>query len=246
MAMALALGIQVGGVDAAAPTPTKNASQAHVYNINQDQLKNLFEGLNKNFSNLPDFNNLLNNQFNCNIPAPQQKPTVERPNQEQPQKPVVEQPKPQQPQSPQQNNSEQQKPSTSTEQQNASISQQEQQMVNLVNQERAKQGLQPLKVNQELVKVARVKAKDMIDKNYFSHQSPTYGSPFEMMSSFGIKYNTAGENLAGNQTVDAAHQALMNSDGHRANIMNSNFTEVGIGIVDGGPYGKMFVQLFKG
>lgn len=122
----------------------------------------------------------------------------------------------------------------------------EQQMLNLVNKERTQRGLAPLKANLELTKVARLKAKDMIDKNYFSHQSPTYGSPFDMMSRFGISYRTAGENIAGNSTVTAAHTALMNSDGHRANILNSAYTEVGIGIVNGGPYGKMFVQMFKG
>lgn len=132
------------------------------------------------------------------------------------------------------------------EQVNHGLTAEEQQMVNLVNAERQKRGLQPLKVNLELTKVARVKAKDMIDNNYFSHHSPTYGSPFDMMRQFGISYRTAGENLAGNQTVERAHQALMNSDGHRANILNPNYTEVGIGIVAGGPYGKMFVQLFKG
>ena len=119
-------------------------------------------------------------------------------------------------------------------------------MIDLVNKERTQRGLQPLKVNLEVTKVARVKAQDMIDKNYFSHQSPTYGSPFEMLNKFGIQYRTAGENLAGNQTVAAAHQGLMNSEGHRANILNGNYTEIGIGVVDGGPYGKMFVQLFKG
>jgi uncharacterized protein YkwD len=67
-----------------------------------------------------------------------------------------------------------------------------------------------------------------------------------MMDHFGITYQTAGENLAGNQTVDRAHTSLMNSQGHRENILSSNYSEVGIGIVDGGPYGKMFVQLFKG
>lgn len=122
----------------------------------------------------------------------------------------------------------------------------EQQMVDLVNQERQKRGVAPLKVNNELVKVARLKAKDMIENNYFDHQSPTYGSPFEMMNQFGISYRTAGENLAGDQSVKSAHKGLMNSRGHRANILNGQFTEVGIGIVDGGPYGKMFVQLFKG
>ncbi len=144
-------------------------------------------------------------------------------------------------------NPEKQPPAKEQEQQqNSAITQEEQQMVDLVNAERSKQGLNPLKVNNELTKVARVKAQDMISNNYFDHQSPTYGSPFEMMNKFGISYQTAGENLAGNQTVEKAHQALMNSEGHRANILGANYTEVGIGIVEGGSYGKMFVQLFKG
>lgn len=126
------------------------------------------------------------------------------------------------------------------------VSAEEQQMVDLVNSERAQNGLAPLEIDEELTEVARVKAQDMIDNNYFAHESPTYGSPFQMMDHFGITYQTAGENLAGNQTVDSAHTSLMNSQGHRENILSSNYSEVGIGIVDGGPYGKMFVQLFKG
>ncbi|WP_027417141.1 CAP domain-containing protein [Aneurinibacillus terranovensis] len=137
-------------------------------------------------------------------------------------------------------------PSKATSSQNAPLTQDEQQMLNLVNQERQKQGLAPLKINMQLEKMARVKAKDMIDNNYFSHQSPTYGSPFDMMKRFGVSYRTAGENIAGNSSVQAAHQALMNSAGHRANILNGSFTQVGIGIVNGGPYGKMFVQDFVG
>jgi len=120
----------------------------------------------------------------------------------------------------------------------------EQQMVDLVNQERVNSGLQPLEVDLRLVKIARMKSQDMIDNNYFSHQSPTYGSPFDMMKSQGIAYGYAGENLAGNHSVQAAHTALMDSPGHRANILNANFKHVGIGIVSGGPYGMMFTQEF--
>lgn len=128
----------------------------------------------------------------------------------------------------------------------AGLSADEQKMLNKVNSERAKNGLAPLTANLKLTGVARLKAKDMIDKNYFSHTSPTYGSPFDMMRQFGISYRTAGENLAGAPSVDTAHTNLMNSSGHRANILNSSFKEVGIGVVDGGPYGKMFVQMFIG
>ncbi|NME97019.1 CAP domain-containing protein [Aneurinibacillus aneurinilyticus] len=168
-----------------------------------------------------------------------------KPNLQQEQKPVVEQQKPatkpaQKPAPTQAQAPVASKPTTE------GLTADEKQMFDLVNQERAKQGLAPLKVNMELQKLARLKAKDMIDKNYFSHQSPTYGSPFDMMKRYGVQYRTAGENIAGNSSVQGAHTSLMNSDGHRRNILNSAFTEVGIGIVDGGPYGKMFVQMFKG
>jgi len=121
----------------------------------------------------------------------------------------------------------------------------EQRMVQLVNQERQKAGLQPLQVDMRLVNVARIKAQDMIANGYFSHTSPTYGSPFDMMRSFGITdWRAAAENIAQNPSVDGAHQSFMNSPGHRNNILNPAFNKVGIGIVNGGPYGKTFVQLF--
>lgn len=122
----------------------------------------------------------------------------------------------------------------------------EQRMITLINQERQKAGLKPLAPDMEVTKVARIKAKEMIDKNYFSHYSPAYGSPFDMLRSYGVSYRTTGENIAGNWSIDDAHQRLMTSSGHRMNIMNSAYTHAGIGIVDGGPYGKMFVQIFIG
>lgn len=127
-----------------------------------------------------------------------------------------------------------------------SFQQDEVKMLQLINEERAKEGKKPLVMDEELVKLARMKSQDMIENNYFSHTSPTYGSPFDMMKKYGVSYRTAGENLAGNQTVEKAHVALMNSPGHRANIMNDNFTHVGIGIVKGGVYGVMYTQMFIG
>lgn len=124
------------------------------------------------------------------------------------------------------------------------LSADEQKMLNLVNAERTSRGLNPLQVDPQLVKLARLKSQDMINKGYFSHQSPTYGSPFEMMRNYGVNYRMAGENLAGAPTVERAHDSLMNSSGHRANILRQQFTHVGIGIVNGGPYGKMFTQMF--
>lgn len=126
------------------------------------------------------------------------------------------------------------------------LSAEESKMVNLVNQERTKQGVKPLGVNMVLVGLARKKSQDMVAKNYFSHNSPTYGSPFDMMKSAGVTYRTAGENIAGAATTESAHQNLMNSPGHRANILNSAFNQVGIGIVPGSIYGNIFTQMFIG
>lgn len=122
----------------------------------------------------------------------------------------------------------------------------EQAMLNLINKERAAKGLKPLALDDKLTQIARMKAQDMIDKNYFSHQSPTYGSPFDMMKNNGITYRYAGENLAGAPDVNTAHTNLMNSPTHRANILSDKYTRVGIGVVSGGPYGKMYVQEFNG
>ena len=121
------------------------------------------------------------------------------------------------------------------------LSAEEQKMIQLVNQERQKAGVSPLTIDPELSRVARIKSQDMKDNGYFSHTSPTYGSPFDMMKSFGITYRTAGENIALNSSVEGAHTSLMNSEGHRENILNSSFTHIGIGIVDGRYYTQMFI-----
>lgn len=107
----------------------------------------------------------------------------------------------------------------------------EKEVVMLVNQERAKLGLAPLKHNLELSNVARYKSEDMITNNYFDHISPTYGSPFDMITSFGIQYTAAGENIAmGQQTAASVMNAWMNSPGHKANILSENYTEIGVGV----------------
>ncbi|NLM05031.1 MAG: sporulation protein [Clostridiales bacterium] len=121
------------------------------------------------------------------------------------------------------------------------LSSKEMEMVKYVNQARAEAGLRPLEVDSDLSNVARIKSKDMKDNNYFSHTSPTYGSPFQMMSRFGIKYRSAAENIAINSSVRGAHNAFMNSTGHRNNILNPNMTHIGIGIVDN-YYTQMFIQ----
>ena len=117
-------------------------------------------------------------------------------------------------------------------------------VVRLVNAERQKAGCSPLKHNWELSRVARYKSQDMKDLGYFSHTSPTYGSPFQMIKSFGITYRTAGENIAkGYSTPAAVVSGWMSSPGHRANILNPSFTEMGVGYVSGGHY---WTQMFIG
>ena len=120
-----------------------------------------------------------------------------------------------------------------------------QQILTLVNNERAKEGLSPLTLSSEVSRVAQAKAEDMKNNNYFSHTSPTYGSPFDMLKKFGVSYRTAGENIAkGQKTPQAVVSAWMNSPGHRANIMNKNFTKLGVGYTGGSsPY---WVQMFIG
>lgn len=120
----------------------------------------------------------------------------------------------------------------------------EQEVFELINAKRVANGLSALKIDDELQNVARIKAQDMVDKNYFSHTSPTYGSPFDMIKSFGISYKTAGENIAGNSSNSSAVNAWMNSEGHRANILNSSFSYTGIGVVSSPKYGKIYVQMF--
>ncbi len=122
----------------------------------------------------------------------------------------------------------------------------EQETLNLINAERVKNGLSELKIDNELQRVARIKAQDMVDNNYFSHTSPTYGSPFDMMKSFKISYKTAGENIAGNSSNQGAVNAWMNSEGHKANILNSSFNYTGLGVVNSSKYGKIYVQMFIG
>ena len=122
----------------------------------------------------------------------------------------------------------------------------QQHMLDLINQERTKAGVGPLKIDSKLQSMAQAKSDDMVAKAYFDHISPTYGSPFEMMKKFGISYTSAGENIAGNSSVDKAHAALMNSPGHKANILKSSFTYIGIGVTASPKYGKMFAQDFVG
>ena len=113
----------------------------------------------------------------------------------------------------------------------------EQEVVRLVNAERAKYGLAALEEDWELSRVARYKSQDMHDERYFSHTSPTYGTPFEMIRAFGLSYRAAGENIAvGYATPAAVVAGWMASEGHRANILSSSYTKIGVGYVADGNY----------
>lgn len=129
---------------------------------------------------------------------------------------------------------------------NSTLTADEQETFNLINKQRTNNGLQALKIDNEVQTVARVKAQDMVNNNYFSHNSPTYGTPFEMLNKYKVSYKTAGENIAGNSSNSAAVIAWMNSSGHKANILNSNFNYTGIGVVKSNKYGKIYVQMFIG
>lgn len=118
----------------------------------------------------------------------------------------------------------------------------EQAVLNLVNKERGKKGLKALVFDSELAKVARLKAVDMKNNAYFSHTSKFYGTPFDMMKKYGIKFSAAGENIAGNQSAEKAVKAWSAESGN--NLFNGKFTHTGIGIADSPTYGKLFVQMF--
>jgi len=122
---------------------------------------------------------------------------------------------------------------------------QENEVARLVNVERSKVGLSPLKLNWELSRVARVKSQDMSDKNYFSHNSPTFGSTFSLIGKYGIVYSAAGENIAyGYSTPAAVMNGWMNSPGHRANILGKQYNQIGVGMVKNSKGQIYWTQVF--
>jgi uncharacterized protein YkwD len=121
----------------------------------------------------------------------------------------------------------------------------EAQMLALVNEERTKRGIAPLRFDDELMRVARLHSTDMFARGYFSHYTPERKDPFDRMKAAGISFRTAGENLALGRTLKICHEGLMNSPGHKANILNPSFERLGIGIMDGGIYGLMISQEFR-
>ena len=142
----------------------------------------------------------------------------------------------------------QQKPESTPEQKpSTDFSSYQQQVLDLVNAERPKRGISALTLDSNLSSVATKKSQDMVNKNYFDHTSPTYGSPFDMMKQFGISYRTAGENIAkGQKTPQEVVTAWMNSEGHRKNILNPNFTNLGVGIAKDSKGTTYWTQMFIG
>ena len=141
------------------------------------------------------------------------------------------------------------KPSTpdNSTAQSGNFSAYQREVVNIVNAERSKRGLAPLILDSSLSNVATKKSQDMINRGYFDHNSPTYGSPFDMMKQFGISYKAAGENIAmGQKDPQDVMNAWMNSDGHRKNILSPNFTHIGVGIAKASNGQLYWTQMFIG
>jgi len=235
IAAAAALLASTPGMNKAeAATPVTVQSKVYVYqtgNLNQDQINSILKKYlngNLSFSQYMQNGQDRMNGKSATTTAKQPTQTVKQPAQktvQQPTQKAVEQKQPTAPASSQ-------------------VSAFEQQVLELTNQERAKYGVPALKLDVELSKVAREKSRDMQAKGYFDHNSPTYGSPFDMMKKFGIAYRSAGENIAmGQQSPQEVVNAWMNSEGHRKNILNANYTHIGIGHVAQGNY---WTQMFIG
>ena len=266
IAAAAALLVSTPGMNKAeATSPIEVQSKVYVHHagqkLDQQQVNELMQKYMTNLKGNQTVQQLVNNlqkQLNEQVAQAEKQPTqkpVQQPTQKQEQvqkpvqQPVKEQPKTEQPaqkpaqQPVQQKPVQAEKPQATTPASSA-VSAFEQQVVELTNQERAKNGLPALKLDAELSKVARDKSKDMQTKNYFSHTSPTYGSPFDMMKAYGVSYKAAGENIAmGQRSPEEVVQAWMNSQGHRENIMNPSFTHIGVGHVATGNY---WTQMFIG
>lgn len=128
----------------------------------------------------------------------------------------------------------------------SSLTDDEKTILSLINEERKKAGLIELSIDDKLQKIAHLKAEDMVNNNYFAHNSPTYGSPFDMMKNNGITYRAAGENIAGNPSLKNAVASWMNSASHKENVLSNNYNYVGIGVVPSQKYGYIIVAMFIG
>lgn len=126
------------------------------------------------------------------------------------------------------------------------LTSEENELLSLINTERKKNNLPEFKIDEKLQNVARLKAEDLVQNNYFSHISPTYGTPFEMLKSNSINYKTASENIAGNSSLTDAVNSWLSSDSHKQNILSNDYNYTGIAVVDSIAYGKIIVELFVG
>ncbi len=126
------------------------------------------------------------------------------------------------------------------------LTSEESELLSLINAERQKNNLPEFKIDEKLQNVARLKAEDLVQNNYFSHISPTYGTPFEMLKSNSINYKTASENIAGNSSITDAVNSWLSSDSHKQNILSNDYNYTGIAVVDSIAYGKIIVELFVG
>lgn len=129
---------------------------------------------------------------------------------------------------------------------NLNLTSDEAELLSLINTERNKNNLANLEIDENLQNVARLKANDLVENNYFSHISPNYGTPFEMLKNNNIYYKTASENIAGNSSISGAVESWLNSDSHKKNILSNDYNYTGIAVVDSIAYGKIIVELFVG
>lgn len=213
--------------------PVANKAEAANFDANVQQKVYVYQSSNFNANDINKLiesylNNLGWGQYNIQVPVPETQETQQQPEKvEQPTQPAAPAPVQQQPAA--------EAPTTAPT--SSTLSAYEQKVVDLTNQERAKNGLAALKVDTALSKMAREKSRDMSANGYFSHTSPTYGSPFDMMKQFGITYRYAGENIAmGQRSPEEVVNAWMNSEGHRKNILSPNFTHIGVGHITEGNY----------
>ncbi len=126
------------------------------------------------------------------------------------------------------------------------LTQDEEEVFNLINKSREEAGLAKLEIDDNLQNICRIKANEMVEKDYFSHTSPTYGSPFDMLKSNNIEYKVAGENIAGNSSNEKAVEAWLGSENHKKNIINNSYNYTGVAVVNSEKYGKIYVQMFLG
>lgn len=129
---------------------------------------------------------------------------------------------------------------------NLNLTQEESELLSLINNERNKNNLPNFEIDEKLQNVARLKAKDLVENSYFSHTSPNLGTPFEMLKDNGISYKTASENIAGNSSISGALESWLKSDNHKKNILSNDYNYTGISVVDSIAYGKIIVELFVG